>query len=292
MIRQLVRSIALAGSLALGLASCGEPYAPESDWPEASPPIWEVTSPSGNVGWVFGTVHALPDELYWGTPLLDETFARAGVLVVEVANLDDPEGMGLFADLSETPGQPPLLERVEPQERPALRDLVEEAGMDDTDFGRIESWAAAMMLSTEVRTGDPANGVDRIMIHNADRVIGLESFTYQLSMFDTLSAEAQSDLLYGVARSHAANTDNAMLIAWLSGDDAALAMHVNNTLEFSPELQRVLLTDRNRRWLPRIVELIDDGQAPFVAVGAGHVIGEEGVVALLSAQGYDTRRIQ
>lgn len=290
MIRQLLKTVALAGSL--WLAGCGDPYVPESDWPEASPPIWEVTSPSGEVGWVFGTVHALPDELYWGTPLLDETFERAGVLVVEVANLDDPEGMGLFADLSETPGQPPLLDRVEPAERPALRDLVEDADMTDTDFGRIESWAAAMMLSTEVRTGDPLNGVDRIMIHNADEVIGLESFAFQLSMFDTLSQQAQGDLLYGVARSHAANSDQEMLLAWLTGDDETLAAHVNDTLEFSPELKRVLLTDRNRRWVPRIAELIEEGRKPFVAVGAGHVIGEDGVVALLAADGYDTIRIQ
>lgn len=290
MITRFIQTIALVGSL--WLASCGEPYRPESDWPDASPAIWEVTSPQGEVGWVFGTVHALPDDLFWGSPLLDETFERAGVLVVEVADLDDPDGIGLFANLSETPGQPPLLERVEPEERPALRELVEDADMTDADFASIESWAAAMMLSAEVRTGDPMNGVDRIMIAHARRVEGLESFAFQLSMFDTLSPAAQSDLLYGVARSHEANSDEAMLIAWLTGDEETLAQHVNNSLEFSPELKSVLLTARNNRWVPRIAALIDEGREPFVAVGAGHVIGDEGVVALLAERGYGTRRIQ
>jgi uncharacterized protein YbaP (TraB family) len=289
LIGRLLKTIALAG--ALWLTAC-EQYVPPSDWPEASPPLWEVTAPTGEVGWVFGTVHALPDDLFWGSPLLDETFERAGVLVVEVANLDDPQGMGLFADLSETPGQLPLLERVEPAERPALRQLVEDADMTDTDFGRVESWAAAMMLSTAVRTGDPLNGVDRIMIHNADTVIGLESFSFQMTMFDTLSPEAQSDLLYGVARSHQTNSDNEMLLAWLTGNERELAAHVNEALEFSPELKRVLLTDRNNRWVARIAALIDEGREPFVAVGAGHVIGDDGVVAMLAARGYETRRIQ
>jgi len=289
LIARLLKPFALLGACLL--AAC-EPYVPASEWPEASPPIWEVTSPSGQQGWVFGTVHALPDDLFWGTPLLDETFDRAGLLVVEVANLDDPEGMGLFADLSETPGQPPLIDRVEPEERPALRQLLQDADMADTDFGRVESWAAAMMLSTAVRTGDPANGVDRIMIHNADRVIGLESFSFQMTMFDTLSPEAQSDLLYGVARSHQTNSDNAMLLAWLTGNERELAARVNEALEFSPELKRVLLTERNNRWVDRITALIDEGREPFVAVGAGHMIGEDGVVALLAARGYETRRIQ
>ena len=290
MIGRLCRSFVIAGSL--WLAGCGDPFVPESDWPDASPAIWEISAPSGEVGWVFGTVHALPDDLYWGTDLLDQTFERAGVVVVEVANLDDPAGMGLFADLSETPGQPPLPDRVEPAERPALLALMRDADMEDEDFGRVESWAAAMMLSGEVRGGDPANGVDRVLIHNADEVIGLESFSAQLSMFDTLSAEAQSDLLYGVARSHRNNSDQAMVVAWLTGDEESLANHVNDTLDFSPELKRVLLTERNERWAPRIAQLIAEGRRPFVAVGAGHVIGDGGLVALLQAEGFAARRIQ
>ena len=290
MIGRLCRSLVVAGSL--WLAGCGDPFVPESDWPDASPAIWEISAPSDEVGWVFGTVHALPDDLYWGTDLLDQTFERAGVVVVEVANLDDSAGMGLFAELSETPGQPPLPDRVEPAERPALLALMRDADMEDEDFGRVESWAAAMMLSGEVRGGDPANGVDRVLIHNADEVIGLESFSAQLSMFDTLSAEAQSDLLYGVARSHRNNSDQAMVVAWLTGDEESLANHVNDTLDFSPELKRVLLTERNERWAPRIAQLIAEGRRPFVAVGAGHVIGDGGLVALLQAEGFAARRIQ
>lgn len=290
MIARFFKPLFVAG--ALWLTGCGAPFEPESDWPEPSPAIWEVSAPSGEVGWIFGTVHALPDDLSWGTALLDETFARADVVVVEVANLDDPAGMGLFADLSETPRQLALSTRVEPEERDALRKLVADAGMEDDDFGRIESWAAAMVLSGKVRTGDPANGVDRAMIHNADEVIGLESFSGQLTMFDTLSPEAQSDLLYGVARSHEINSDDGMLRAWVTGDVDRLAGHVNDTLQFSPELRRVLLTDRNHRWVPRIAALIEEGREPFVAVGAGHVIAEEGVVALLKARGFAARRIQ
>lgn len=289
MIGRLLRCLCLA--IACTLASC-KPYEPPSEWPEASPPIWEITSPAGQRGWIFGTVHALPDDLYWGSAKLDETFDRAGVVVVEVANLDDPAGMGLFAELSESPGQPPLLQRVEPEERPALRRLLADADMAEDDFDGIESWAAAMVLSAAVRTGDPMNGVDRIIIHNADEVIGLETFALQMAIFDRLSPEAQSDLLYGVAHSHETNSDNAMLLAWLTGNERELAARVNEAVEFSPELRRALLTDRNRRWVTRIAELIDEGRKPFVAVGAGHVVGEDGVVALLQARGYQARRIQ
>nr|WP_305958694.1 TraB/GumN family protein [Aurantiacibacter sp. 219JJ12-13]MDP5262057.1 TraB/GumN family protein [Aurantiacibacter sp. 219JJ12-13] len=277
---------------ALWLASCSASSAPEEDWPAPSPALWEVTSPGGQTGWVFGTVHALPDDLEWRTSTLEDAIATSGVLVVEIADLDDPSGAALFADLSETPGQPPLSSRVDDDERADLLVLMEDADMEDSDFSRIESWAAAMMLSSQVRSGGPRNGVDRALTREAAEVIGLETISGQLSLFDGLSNEAQADLLHGVALSHAANTSQQVLRAWLTGDEAQLIAHVNQSLDVSRELRRVLLTERNARWLEDIVELVERGRRPLVAVGAGHVIGEDGLVALLQARGFEVRRIE
>ncbi|WAT18401.1 TraB/GumN family protein [Aurantiacibacter sp. MUD11] len=290
MIGRLLKSLALAGTL--WLAGCADQFVPESEWPEASPAIWEVSNAQGEKGWLFGTVHALPPDLIWGTPMLDDAFSQSGVLVVEVTNLDAEYGQTLIETLSRTPGQPPLSTRVEPAERDELRALMQAADMDDDDFTDIETWAAALTLSGAVRTGDPRNGVDRAMIAAADEIVGLESYGRQMNMFDTLSEAAQSDLLYGVARVHAQGGSDAMLSAWVSGDAETMGEHVNSALDFSPELRRVLLTDRNRRWTAQISALIDEGRAPFVAVGTGHLVGSESVVEMLGEQGFTVRRIQ
>ncbi|MEL1250237.1 TraB/GumN family protein [Aurantiacibacter gilvus] len=255
-----------------------------------------MTSPSGEMGWLFGTVHALPSDMDWGTPLLDETFDQAGVLVVEIADLDASYGRRLIADLSTTPGQPPLPDRVDDDERPALLALMDDAGMDSDDFADVETWAAALTLSGATRVGDPRNGVDRTLISVAGsaglEVIGLETYGAQLSLFDTLSEAAQSDLLNGVAEAHARQSEGGMLVAWVTGDADEMGEQVNASLAGSPELRRVLLVDRNRDWTLQIMRLVDAGRAPFVAVGAGHLSGEESVVQMLQARGYETRRIQ
>lgn len=293
MIRRLFRHVTLLG--ALWLASCA-PYQSDDQWPEASPAIWEVTSPSGEKGWLFGTVHALPSDLGWNTPLLDETFDRAGVLVVEIADLDANYGQRLIAELSTTPGQPPLPSRVEDNERPALLALMDDAGMDSDDFADIETWAAALTLSGATRVGDPRNGVDRTLLSVADsedmEVVGLETYGQQLSLFDTLSEEAQSDLLNGVAEAHARQSEDGMLVAWVTGDAEAMGDQVNLSLAGSPELRQVLLVDRNRDWTGQMMRLIDAGRSPFIAVGAGHLSGEDSVVQMLQERGYETRRIQ
>lgn len=228
--------------------------------------------------------------------MLDDTFDQAGVLVVEIADLDASYGQRLIAELSTTPGQPPLPSRVDEGERPALLALMDDAGMDSDDFTEIETWAAALTLSGATRVGDPRNGVDRTLLTVADsedlEVIGLETYGEQLSLFDTLSEEAQSDLLNGVAEAHARQSENGMLEAWVTGDAEAMGEQVNASLAGSPELRQVLLVDRNHDWTVQIIRLIDAGRSPFVAVGAGHVAGADSMVQMLRQRGYETRRIQ
>ncbi|MBS0389211.1 MAG: TraB/GumN family protein, partial [Proteobacteria bacterium] len=55
----------------------------------------------------------------------------------------------------------------------------------------------------------------------------------------------------------------------------------------SPELMQQLTTERNRKWLPRIQALLDDDHDDMVIVGAMHLIGPDGLVALLRRRGFN-----
>lgn len=284
MIRRALLILAL-----IGLAACG---APRQDWPEPSPALWEVTGPDGAHGWLFGTVHALPPGVEWRTRAVDVALEEADMLVVEVAELGDRDtARAAFERLARSSGLPPLSQRVPQADRPALATFMDRAGMDDADFADLESWAAALLLANAARSHGGGNGVDHALLSSAERATGLESFGAQYRMFDRLSPEEQTDLLLGLAHDAGQERQGERLRAWITGDMEKLAEETLVGILADPELRHALLISRNRAWAGRIEALLSAGEKPFIAVGAAHMLGPEGLPALLAERGYRVRRI-
>ena len=155
-----------------------------------------------------------------------------------------------------------------------------------------------LMLASAVRESEPDNGVDRALIAQASKVVGLETITGQLSIFDQLAEADQSDMLALTAKTGAdASTGvdgipQAAARAWFSGDMAALDGFVRQPLSELPALYDALLKQRNIAWATQIESHLAAGQRPFIAVGAGHMLGEDGLPALLRAQGYSVTRVE
>ncbi|MCB2061684.1 MAG: TraB/GumN family protein [Novosphingobium sp.] len=281
--------------LALALAACGPRPQP------AHPAFWEVEGPAGRKAWLFGTIHSLARPALWRSPPIDGALEEADVLVVEVAGVDDDEAMAqAFASLSQSPGQPPLADRVEPKLRARLAELMRKGGMTDSQFAKTETWAAALMLA-RAGSGELSSkyGIDRAVIEAArDRkgmkIIELEGADGQLRLFDALPESEQRDLLASViADSASLDTESGSLAeAWRTGDMEPIERETQRGMLADPELRMVLFTLRNSNWTERIIGLMADGARPFVAVGAAHMAGPEGLPALLEAKGYTVRRVQ
>ena len=279
---------------ALLVAACqGEPAR------QHHPALWEVTGPGGAKGYVFGTIHALPDGLDWESPALDQAIAASDRLVLEIAEgPGDAASRATFLELGTTPGQPPLAARVEAKHRAGLKKALADTRLDPGQFASLEDWAAALTLSLaiEAKAGfDPANGADVTLQAKAgDRpVIGLETLEGQLSVFDQLPVSAQRTLLGAVIEESAAPDKGTKLLkAWASGDMAALDAAAHGGMLADPRLREALLVGRNREWTRQVAAMLRAGQRPFVAVGAAHVAGVDGLPALLAAQGFTVRRVQ
>lgn len=283
-----IRAGALAALLSLWLVACSTAPRP------ATPALWRVEDPAGHAGWLFGTIHSAPEPIDWQTPVVKRALGRAGIIMVEVGNLaDEADVAAVFAALARAPAMPPLSARVDAADRPALAALLERGGYRDGDFATLDTWAAALTLA---RTGeDPRaarNGVDRAVIALAGSrpVVELEGARRQLGLFDSLSEPEQRDLLHAVIEEATAPSRH-LDEKWRAGDMAAIAVETRSGLLADPQLREVLFTGRNRRWARRIGAAITAGQRPFVAVGAAHMAGPDGLPAMLARAGYTVTRI-
>nr|WP_247711849.1 TraB/GumN family protein [Qipengyuania qiaonensis] len=262
------------------------------------PALWEITDGSGTVeGWMFGTIHALPDDTRWRSPRLDEIVGKADMLVVEVANLEDgAELSSLFEQLAfDRPGGP-IAQRIDPELRSEFDALVVRAKVRRDYFDPMESWAAALALSQVAQSSKSENGADRALLASFEggEIVELEGARRQLEMFDRLPETEQRDLLNAVLEESAEYEADigALAKAWLAGDIERLSQLTRRGILADPELEKVLLHDRNANWAAQIENLLSTDERPLIAVGAGHLLSSGGLPAMLETRGYTIRRLE
>jgi uncharacterized protein YbaP (TraB family) len=295
---RILRGLGLAALLPLAAcAGAAEPAKAEAKHPA----LWKLADADTQI-WLFGTIHLLPEGQAWRTPALDAALAGSDELVLEVADVDDMMASAqAMQKLGESPGLPPIAERVPEDKRAALRSMIAESGYPETVYDGLETWAAALPLLgvSFRRLGlDPQLGVERQIgapfRASGKKVSGLETIEQQFSFFDTLSEDAQRALLVAVIDDSADSRAQfrAMLDAWSKGDLAGIARTFDDETQLSPELKEALMRRRNARWAEWLARRLDQPGTVFVAVGAGHLAGADSVQAMLRAKGLEAKRVQ
>jgi uncharacterized protein len=298
--KSLFAALGCALLLATTTTSCAKP-APTKVAAPAKPAMWKLADADTTI-YLFGTIHVLPADYKWRTKAFDTAAAKADTLVLEVADLGDTAKTAeVFTRLAMSPNLPPVLERVPADKRPGLKTLIDKVGFPATALARFESWAVAITLAGGMLKEldlSPDNGVERKLTEEFTAakkpVIGLETTELQLGIFDKLPQPAQDMFLAGLADEVADPKAEfeAMLGAWRSGDDKAIASTFDDELRQSPELTDALLRNRNANWTEWLAKRLDTPGTVMVAVGAGHLAGVDSVQGMLAKKGLKVTRVQ
>jgi uncharacterized protein YbaP (TraB family) len=285
----------------MGAAPARAPLAHVAAPARAHPGLWKVQD-KDTILYLFGTIHALPDDTRWRTAAFDRAFGTADQLMIEVGNIDDQQAVaGALMKVGLARGLPPILERVPPANRPALKAAIGDSGYPSAMFDGIKTWMAGLLLTTAEfkRIGlDPEQGVERKLVREwkakGRSVEGFETAEQQFGFLDSLSPDAQQKFLIGAADKpgDAKKQFAAMLSAWEAGDVAGIARSFDDETTMSAELRRVLMKQRNARWADWLAARMAKPGTVFVAVGAGHLAGRDSVLAMLAAKGLRPVRVQ
>lgn len=258
--------------------------------------LWKVEAPGGASAFLLGSLHVLSADAYPLPAAIDKAFAAAKTLVEEVDldEVSDPTAMmGALAKAMLTDGKT-LDQIIAPDTYAEVRKRAEATGLPMVALDRMKPWlvAVTLMAPTLRAAGfQPEFGVDRHFFDRAKQKglkrDALETVAYQLDRFDSMPLAVQEALLKATISDLDTQVSGVkdMVRAWSAGDLAAVEKLTLASFKDSPELYQRLLVERNENWVPHIEKCLADNAGCFVVVGAAHLVGRDGLPALLAAKG-------
>jgi len=257
---------------------------------------WKATKGPGVV-YLVGSVHMLTSDFYPLPASLDAGF-KASDLLVEEANLAEMLSPNMqFSMLSR--GMLPAGQTLDKVISPATLALLNQhsgaLGMPMEALKQFKPWLLAMTIEAmewQKAGFDAELGLDKHFFDRAQveskTIQGLETTDFQVSLFDGMSMEQQDRFLAETLKGVATETAsvNKLAASWKIGDAAAIERLVLADVKSDPFVYDRLLVGRNRAWLPKIEALFSWPRPAFVVVGAAHLVGPDGLLAMLKAKGY------
>jgi uncharacterized protein YbaP (TraB family) len=257
---------------------------------------WKVTSPQGAL-YLVGSVHLLTKDFYPLNPALEKAYKDSDLLVEEV---DIAEMSGTGSQLSMLtrgmqPSSKPLDSVLSASTMALLSKKAQDVGLPLEALKQFKPWMIALTIEAmewQKAGFDPELGLDKHFYNQAKAdgkaVQALETIDYQISRFDEMPLELQDHLLAETLKS--IDTEKAsmsrLIEAWRIGDGSAVERIVLKDLQQEPQLYQRLLVERNKNWLPKLDALFARKGRTMVVVGAAHLVGPDGLLAMFKAKGY------
>lgn len=253
--------------------------------------LWHISG-QGADAYLFGTMHSEDSRVVQLPEVVEHHFGSADVLMLEVSL--DAQTEQMLAQKMLLPPDQSLRSLVGETLAKQAEEAMLERGIPPALTGRLQPWATVLMLSLPPQQSGLF--LDKRLYQRAmsegKRFLPLESADEQIAVFTSLNTAEQKTLLRGVLAEYKGYPAlfGQMTEAYL-GRDLARLVQISSAHPMSRDqrLQRKvmvhLLDKRNRRMVERMRPVLHEGQ-PFIAVGALHLPGEQGVISLLRDQGY------
>lgn len=259
--------------------------------------------------YLFGTIH-VPDARIANFPAsLDQAIASTDEIVNEMPldNANNP--MAMMASF-QMPNNQTLTTQLSPALHARLAQTFQSKGLPLAPFEHFKVWTVAAQVAlidhlTEMLSGGKAIDMN---IHDKGKAAGkktsgLETEAEQLQVFDGLTKDEQSRVLEQTLDQRDKDLKEGkdpvakLMSLYIAGDEAPLLAELNagfdSTKPLDQKLLKRLITDRNKIMTDRIVaKLNGPPRAYFIAVGAAHLLGDDGIVAQLKAKGVVVERVQ
>ena len=265
-------------------------------------PVWQLRSETAQVV-LLGSVHMAYPDIYPLRAAINAAFAAAHTLVVEVdiSGANALQVQQVMLEKGMLPEGERLDQYLSEQTWKALQAYLRSRDLPVEPFARLRPGLVVTTLSSMriAELGMRADlGIDRHFLALAKGhkvVLELESIEQQI---DLLLEFPEPDLLVSQILVQLDEIElylQPVYDAWRAGDEALLnRLLLEDERERNPRFQPVyekFFDERNRAMTNKIQGFLRGTGRYFVVVGAGHLVGREGIIALLERRGYPARRL-
>ena len=265
--------------------------------------LWKASS-NGNTIHLFGSVHFGSNEMYPLPDIVNQAFDQSDALVVELnTNQVNKQEMALIMSQSGTyPEGDTIQNHISPETWEKLSNMAKSQNLDLQQIQQQKPWMISLslaILAVQKSGFSPEFGIDQYFITGAEGrkpILELETLQQQLNLFNAFSAIEENRFLKETLDQleQATSFFRSMLEAWQTGDTMRLQELTQSEIDSDPAakmLYDAIFVKRNHAMADKIVKLSQSGENYFVVVGAGHLVGAEGIVELLRAKGFEIRQL-
>lgn len=263
------------------------------------PALWVVRDADSTI-YLFGTVHVLRPTTGWGTDKVDAAFDSASEVWFEISNPDDAAAIMPIVQQHGIDPTRPLSSLLTADELAKLDVAARTIGLSAAQLDPMRPWLATLTLATAplVKAGYSGNsGVEMILKSRATAagktIHGFETADEQIQILANMPEDAQvkflraglEDFDEGVAML------DGLVNSWSTGDVEGIERVIVKEMKVdTPEAYEALLVRRNANWARQIQTMLAGSGTVFVAVGGGHLAGEDSVQEQLGDLGIVATR--
>jgi hypothetical protein len=270
----------------------------DAESPTSRPFCWSLKAPGkASESFLLGSIHVAKPDIYPLAATVEDAFSASDVVAVEA----DPEGVkspkviGMMLGRAMNITGKGLKDVLSEDAYQRLVAYADEAKLKIETLDKFDPWYVAQMITTlemQKLGFDAANGIEIHFLHKAREtktIVELEGVEYQINFLDAFTPEEQSLMLEYTLLDleNIGDLVDEMMAAWKAGDPLKLKELLYGYLHDVDGLEKAykrLFSDRNRKMADKIEAYLHTGKSHFIIVGAGHVVGNDGLIELLRAK--------
>jgi uncharacterized protein len=254
--------------------------------------MWRVKSTNSTV-YLLGSIHVAKPKMYPLDARIEKAFSNSDVLVVE-ADASPDKALGLAMQMMTRASYPPgdsLDKHISKEMLETIQARMATNGIPPAMVQGLKPWFLAMTLTLSELSDlgiDPQLGIDLHFLQEAKGkpIVELEGADAQLALLDGFTDKEQEEFLKYTLKDNEniAKSVDDIISAWSEGDVKKLDDLIMQSVKDSPEMLELyakLFDDRNKKMAAKIEDMLKTGKTYFVVVGAGHLVGKNGLLQLL-----------